>query len=81
MIFDQTFERMGVGPSEALFVGDQIYLDVYGALSCGMDVVWIETSRQDSMAWLPAEVEERMCKPTYTVRSLSELVPLLENAG
>ena len=79
MIFDQTFERMGVRPSEALFVGDQIYLDVYGALSSGMDVVWIETPRQDSMAWLPAGVAEHMCKPTYTVRSISELVPLLEN--
>jgi putative hydrolase of the HAD superfamily len=81
MIFDQTFERMRLRPSEALFVGDQIYLDVYGALSCGMDVVWIETARQDSLAWLPTGVEEHMCKPTYTVRSISELVPLLENTG
>ena len=79
MIFAQTFERMGVHPSEALFVGDQIYLDVYGALSCRMDVVWIETPRQDSLAWLPSGIEEAMCKPTYTVRSISELVPLLEN--
>ena len=78
-IFDQTFERMGVHASEALFVGDQIYLDVYGAVSCGMDVVWIETPRQDSMAWLPSAIEAAMCKPTYTVRSISELVPLLEN--
>ena len=78
-IFDQTFQRLGVRPSEALFVGDQIYLDVYGALSCGMDVVWIESPRQDTLAWLPAGVGEHMCKPTYTVRSISELVPLLEN--
>jgi putative hydrolase of the HAD superfamily len=78
MIFDQTLERMKVRPSEALFVGDQIYLDVYGALSCGMDVVWIETRRQDTLAWLPAGVEKHMCEPTYTVRSISELVPLLE---
>jgi FMN phosphatase YigB (HAD superfamily) len=80
IIFEQTFERMAVRPSEALFVGDQIYLDVYGALSSGMDVVWIETPHQDSMAWLPNGIEERMFKPTYTVRSISELVPLLENS-
>jgi putative hydrolase of the HAD superfamily len=79
MIFDQTLERMKVRPPEALFVGDQIYLDVYGALSCGMDVVWIETLRQDTLAWLPSGVEKHMCQPTYTVRSISELVPLLEN--
>jgi FMN phosphatase YigB (HAD superfamily) len=79
MIFDRTFERMGVRPSEALFVGDQIYLDVYGALSCGMDVAWIETPRQDSLAWLPAGIAEHMCQPTYTIRSIGELVPLLEN--
>jgi putative hydrolase of the HAD superfamily len=79
IIFDQTFRRMAVRPSEALFVGDQIYLDVYGALSSGMDVVWIETPRQDSMAWLPNGIEERLFKPTYTVRSISELVSLLEN--
>jgi putative hydrolase of the HAD superfamily len=78
MIFDQTFQRMKVCPSEALFVGDQLYLDVYGSLSCGMDVVWIETPRQDTLAWLPPGVEKHMCEPTYTVRSLSELVPLLE---
>lgn len=80
MIFDQAFERMGVRPSEALFVGDQIYLDVYGALNCGMDVVWIETPRQDSLAWLPTGITEHMCTPTYTVQSISELVPLLENS-
>jgi putative hydrolase of the HAD superfamily len=78
LIFDQTLERMRLRPAEALFVGDQIYLDVYGALSCGMDVVWIETPRQDTLAWLPPGVEKHMCEPTYTVRSISELVPLLE---
>jgi len=81
IIFDPTFERMKVSASEALFVGDQIYLDVYGALSCGMDVVWIETPRQDTLAWLPPGVEKHMCEPTYTIRSISELVPLLEKAS
>src|ERR1043166_6004668 len=61
MIFDHTFERMGIHPSEALFIGDQIYIDVYGALGCGMHVVWIETQRQD---WLPPEVQQPTCKPT-----------------
>jgi putative hydrolase of the HAD superfamily len=76
VIFDHTFERMGIRPSEALFIGDQIYIDVYGSLNCGMHVVWIETERQD---WMPPEVQAPTCKPTYTVRSISELIPLLEN--
>src|SRR5437870_8317467 len=75
VIFEQTFDRMGIRPSDALFIGDQIYIDVYGSLSCGMDVVWIQTERQD---WSPPEVAIHTCRPTYTVRSISELIRLLE---
>ena len=75
IIFDHTFEKMGIHPSEALFIGDQLYIDVYGALNSGMDVVWIETERQD---WLPPEVQASSCKPTYTVRLISEIIDLLE---
>jgi FMN phosphatase YigB (HAD superfamily) len=74
-IFDHTFAAMGIHPSEALFVGDQLYVDVYGALNCGMHVVWIETEHQD---WLPPEVQLPSCKPTYTVRIISEIIDLLE---
>ena len=75
IIFDHTFEKMRIRPDEALFIGDQLYVDVYGALNCGMHVVWIETERQD---WLPPEVQIPACKPTYTVRVISELIDLLE---
>jgi putative hydrolase of the HAD superfamily len=75
MIFDHAFETMGIRPSEALFIGDQLYVDVYGALNSGMDVVWIETERQD---WLPPEVQVPECKPTYTVRVISDVIALLE---
>jgi len=78
IIFDRTFEQMGIRPSEALYVGDQMYIDVYGALNCGMDVVWIQTERQD---WSPPELAIHPCKPTYTVRSISELIRLLEEGG
>jgi FMN phosphatase YigB (HAD superfamily) len=71
IIFERTLEQMAIQPSEALFIGDQLYVDVYGALNCGIDVVWIETERQDRLPEHPP-------KPTYTVRSLSEVIPLLE---
>ena len=71
IIFERTLDQMAIHPSEALFIGDQLYVDVYGALNCGIDVVWIQTERQDRLPEQPP-------KPTYTVRSLSEVIPLLE---
>jgi putative hydrolase of the HAD superfamily len=75
IIFDHTFEKMRIQPSDALFVGDQLYVDVYGALNSGMDVVWIETERQD---WLVPEGERPEYKPTFTVQSISQVIELLE---
>lgn len=77
MIFDHVFQKMHIRPSEALFFGDQLYIDVYGALKAGMDAVWVETERQD---WIPPEIGVRECKPTYTVRRLSDIIELLEVA-
>jgi len=74
MIFDHTFEKMRVRPSEALFFGDQLYIDVYGALNAGMDVAWVETERQD---WMPPEVQVPDRTPTYTIRLLSDVIELL----
>src|SRR5262249_33956825 len=54
IIFDRAFEKLGIGPAEALFIGDQLYVDVYGALNSGMHVAWIETERQD---WLPDDLQ------------------------
>jgi putative hydrolase of the HAD superfamily len=76
IIFNHTFQKLGILPAEALFIGDQLYVDVYGALNSGMRVVWIETERQDL---LPPEVQLPECKPTYTVRVISELIDLLES--
>jgi FMN phosphatase YigB (HAD superfamily) len=78
IIFDHTFEKMRIRPAEALFVGDQLYIDVFGALRSGMDVVWIETKDQHWREWLPAEVQPPECKPTYTVQVISEIIDLLE---
>ena len=62
---------MKIRPSEALFIGDQLYVDVYGARKAGMDVVWLETERQD---WAVPELVE----PTYKARSIIEVIDLLE---
>jgi putative hydrolase of the HAD superfamily len=75
-IFEHAFEKLGIKPAEALFIGDQLYVDVYGALNSGMHVVWIETERQD---WLPEDLRPPVMKPTYTVRLISDVIGLLEN--
>jgi putative hydrolase of the HAD superfamily len=72
IIFDRALEGLGIQASEALFIGDQLYVDVYGAVNAGIDVVWIETENQD---WLVPKLPE----PTYKVRSIEEVIPLLEN--
>jgi FMN phosphatase YigB (HAD superfamily) len=71
IIFDRTLERLRISPPEALFIGDQLYVDVYGAVNSGIDVVWIETERQD---WLKPGLPE----PTYIVRSIDEIIEILE---
>jgi len=76
IIFDHTFDKMRIRPDEALFIGDQLYVDIFGALNSGMDAAWIETERQD---WLPPEAQPPSCKPTYTLSMISELIQLLEN--
>jgi FMN phosphatase YigB (HAD superfamily) len=71
IIFDHALDRLGIAAGDALFIGDQLYVDVYGAVNSGIDVVWIETERQD---WLKPGLPE----PTYKVRSIAEIMKILE---
>jgi HAD superfamily hydrolase (TIGR01509 family) len=70
IIFDRALEQLGITSEQALFIGDQLYVDVYGAVNSGMDVVWIETERQD---WLTPGLPE----PTYKVRSIAQIIEIL----
>jgi len=68
-IFLKALDKLGVGASEAVFVGDTVDADVQGAKSVGMKTVFIERRRQE-------EVEEAC--PDQTIKSLSELSVALE---
>lgn len=72
IIFQTAFEQMGITPKEALFIGDQLYVDIYGAINAGMDAAWIETEHQDY------EVDISLPDPTYKVGSITGLIELLE---
>jgi 2-haloacid dehalogenase len=69
-IFDIVLERMG-GParSEVLMIGDSLSSDIAGGIGAGLDTVWFNP------AGLPGRAD---LAPTYVMRSLGELVALLE---
>jgi len=68
-IFSAALDQLGIGPDEALFIGDTVVDDVCGARSVGMDVVWIDAAGEG----LPPGSPE----PTFAVRRLAEIETLL----
>ena len=65
-IFLYALERLGVKPEEALYVGDSLGQDVYGAKHLGMTAVWI--NRDGSEGYHMAD---------YEIRTLHELRKIL----
>jgi putative hydrolase of the HAD superfamily len=65
IIFEETLRRLGVGPREALFVGDRPDIDVIGAQGVAMDVAWINRAGEPLPAGIPA--------PQFEIRDLAEL--------
>ncbi len=68
-IFHETFRRMGIGPTDAIFVGDTPEVDVLGAQAVGMDVIWIDNGTTALPSGSPP--------PTHTVASFEEVGRLL----
>ncbi len=68
-IFRETCERMGIAPSEALYVGDQPWADVEGSRHAGMGQAWVN---RHGATW-----PDDIVPPQYTITSLTDLVPLV----
>jgi HAD superfamily hydrolase (TIGR01509 family) len=68
-IFRETLRRMGMGPDQAVFVGDTPEADVLGAQGVGMDVIWINRGN----ASLPAAA----APPARTVTRFPEVADVL----
>jgi len=68
-IFTDALSVLGVGPGEALFVGDSPQDDIVGAKTVGMDIAWVNASG----ASLPDGVPE----PDYTIRAIPDLGKVL----
>ena len=69
-IFDVTLSQLGVPPSRALHVGDNLHTDVAGAAAAGMSTVWVRGGIES-----PVNTSH---EPDYTVDSVVELLPVVE---
>jgi putative hydrolase of the HAD superfamily len=67
-IFRTVLEAVGVAPEEALFVGDRLHDDIWGAKQLGMKGVLTRQYRRE-------EVEEVKVHPDHLIDRLPELVP------
>jgi len=69
-IFRWALEQAAVRPDEAIHVGDHLDADVQGALGTGIEPVLIDRRDRFTEADLPAG--------THLIRSLAELIPLVD---
>lgn len=76
-IFHAACDALQVQPSEAVYVGDDLLLDVRGAQQAGLQAVWINRTGKPNEAVLPSDI-----RPDAIVMSLHELeVWLAEQLG
>ena len=70
-VFQMGLDALGLQPDEAIYVGDSLYFDVWGAQRAGLRSVWIEHQRH----WLPEGME---VTPDAAIRALPELLALVD---
>jgi putative hydrolase of the HAD superfamily len=61
-IFEYALQKAGASKTESIMLGDNVEVDIQGAMNAGIDQVYVNHLDQ-----------EPVVKPTYTVRSLKEL--------
>ena len=69
-IFQLSLDALRLQPHEAVYVGDSLYFDVWGAQQAGLRAVWIEQTHR----WLPDGLD---VEPDATIRRLHELLPVI----
>jgi putative hydrolase of the HAD superfamily len=74
-IFEELRRGLGARYDEMVFVGDNLYVDVYGAKKCGMRAVhFVPPVRGTAVA--PAVEHERV-EPDATITRLADLLPIV----
>lgn len=75
-IFEEALMKMDLLPSETLFIGNDMYRDVFGAHELGMQTVFFR-SNQGEQRSMGAEADYII----YNFRELPEAIRFLENKG
>lgn len=70
-IFQMSLNALGLESDEAIFVGDSLYFDVWGAQQAGLKGVWIE----QALHWEPPGLEVH---PDATITALPDLVDVVD---
>lgn len=70
-IFEMGLKRLNLQADEAVFVGDSLYFDVWGAKQSGIRAVWIEQPH----LWLPDGIQ---VVPDASIKRLPELIDVLD---
>lgn len=68
-IFHQALSRMNLQPSEAVYIGDHLDLDVIGAQDAGMRAIWFDPGNRHRF---------RHIVPDATIRRLADLPAVLK---
>ncbi len=79
-IFHAAAQSAGCGAQEILHIGDDMALDVQGALAVGMQTVWVNRKQE---AWPPHWSNDDRSpgdRPQLTVTSLAQVVEVLQRA-
>jgi putative hydrolase of the HAD superfamily len=66
--FRAVLKQLGVAPGKAVFVGDRLHDDIFGAQQSGMRAVYATHGMADDFDVTPDAV----------IHSLSELIPILD---
>jgi putative hydrolase of the HAD superfamily len=76
-IFDALQRQLGVDYGEMVFIGDNLYVDVYGAQRCGMRAIhFIPSKRGDAVA--PPVDHGLTIEPDATVRDLRDVIAIVD---
>lgn len=70
--FEIALAQWNIPPHEAVMIGDSLEADIYGAKNLQMQTIWITRRAQFK------DEDMRRFKPDFSLRSLSELLPTLE---
>ncbi len=76
-VFERALDALGVGPSEAVMVGDDVARDVRGAHAAGIPAVLVANPREGLRDARPAPASEDAGPAIARIASLADLPPLL----